>query len=424
MSHSELTTILEAETVAQDPSEERVTQRLRDYWNTLRGEQQFPSRANFRIEAVTGLGPNAFALDLAQGGDDPVFRFIGKTLTEDCGKDFTLKPLSEVPPHTLLAEVARRYTDVVDRKTPVEFAEEHVGADGSTSLFRGAMLPFSEDGKTLDFIVGAITYKKKSSETTLAAVPTASPAASPAAGPAAGPTADTARADEDGAVAPSAVDHASGLPRLSQSLEECQALAREVVQADSKSRETLYRALESAYAFHFECDADPEAYAELRTAAGIGLQVRAPFTPIVKLVFGIDYDKTRLSEYATALCYAQRNGRTADTVKSFIETHEGGIKGCVKAERATRRAEKGARRDDMEVARGILRQTPAIGRIPDADPTKAEFVVMLGRRAADDGGSIDVLRVLDEKRSAVEAIVKRTAKTIAKELADAGTGAS
>ena len=413
MSHSELTTILEAETLAQDPTEERVTQRLRDYWNTLRGEQQFPSRANFRMEAVTGLGPHAFALDLPHGVDDPVFRFVGKALSDDCGKDFTLMPLSAVPPHTLLAEVARRYTDVIDRKTPVEFAEEHVGADGSTTLFRGAMLPFSEDGQTLDFIVGAITYKKKSSETTLAAVPAARPAAVPAA--------DTARADEGAAVAPSAVGHVSGLPRLSQSLEECQALAREVVQADSKSRATLYRALESAYAFYFECEGDPEAYAELRTAAGIGLQVRAPFTPIVKLVFGIEYDKTRLSEYATALCYARRNNRTAETVKSFIETHEGGIKGCVKAERATRRAEKGARRDDLEVARGILRQTPAIGRIPDANPGKAEFVVMLGRRAGDDGGTIDVLRVLDEKRSAVEAVVKRTAKTIAKELATAGT---
>ena len=411
MSHSELTTILEAETLAQDPAEERVTQRLRDYWNTLRGGQQFPSRANFRMEAVTGLGPNAFALDLAQGADDPVFRFVGKALSDDCGKDFTLKPLSAVPPHTLLAEVARRYTDVVDRKTPVEFAEEHVGADGSTALFRGAMLPFSEDGQTLDFIVGAITYKKKSSETTLAAVP------------APGPAADTARADEGAAVAASAVGHVSGLPRLSQSLEECQALAREVVQADSKSRETLYRAIESAYAFYFECEADPEAYAELRTAAAIGLQTRAPFTPIVKLVFGVDYDKTRLSEYATALCYAHRNNRTAETVKSFIETHEGGIKGCVKAERAARRAEKGAKRDDLEVAKGILRQIPAIGQVMDAGPGKAEFVVMLGRRAMDDGGTIDVLRVLDEKRSAVEAIVKRTAKTIAKELAATG-GAS
>ena len=416
MSHSELTTILEAETLAQDPAEERITQRLRDYWNTLRGGQQFPSRANFRMEAVTGLGPHAFALDLAHGADDPVFRFIGKALADDCGKDFTLKPLSAVPPHTLLAAVARCYTDVVDRKTPVEFAEEHVGADGSTALFRATMLPFSEDGQTLDFIVGAITYKKKSSETTLAAVLAARPAARPAAGPAV----ETAQADEGAAVAASAVGHVSGFPRLSQSLEECQALAREVVQADSKSRQTLYRALESAYAFYFECEGDPEAYAELRTAAGIGLQIRAPFTPIVKLVFGIDYDKTRLSEYATALCYAHRNDRTAETVKSFIETHEGGIKGCVKAERAARRAEKGARRDDLEVARGLLRQTPAIGRIPDANPGKAEFVVMLGRRAMDDGATIDVLRVLDEKRSAVEAIVKRTAKTIAKELAGGG----
>ncbi|MFQ5619921.1 MAG: hypothetical protein ACE5FR_13210, partial [Rhodospirillales bacterium] len=234
------------------------------------------------------------------------------------------------------------------------------------------------------------------------------------------PASDTAGEDEGAGEAPSAVGHVSGLPRLSQSLEECQALAREVVQADSKSRETLYLAIESAYAFYFECEADPEAYAELRTAAGIGLQTRAPFTPIVKLVFGVDYDKTRLSEYATALCYAHRNNRTAETVKSFIESQEGGIKGCVKAERAARRAEKGARRDDLEVARGILRQIPAIGRIPDTKPGKAEFVVMLGRRAMDDDGTINVLRVLDEKRSAVEAIVKRTAKTIAKELAGAG----
>ena len=408
MSQSELTRILEAETVAQDPAEERVTLRLWNYWLTLRGGQQFPSRANFRMEAVTGLGPHAFALDLAAGIDDPVFRFVGKALTDDCGHDFTLKPVSAVPPHTLLAEVARRYTQVVDKKTPVEFAEEHVGADGSTALFRGAMLPFSEDGQTLDFIVGAITYKKKPSETTLAPVHAESPVA------------DTAKADEVAAVVASPVGHVGGLPRLSQSLEECQALAREVVQADSKSRETLYRALESAYAFYFECEANPEAYAELRTAAGIGLQARAPFTPIVKLVFGIDYDKTRLSEYATALCYAQRNDRTAETVKRFIETHEGGIKGCVKVERAARRAEKGAKRDDLELAKGILRQIPAIGQVMDAGPGKAEFVVMLGRRAMDEAGTVHVLTVLDEKKSAVEAVIKRTAKKVAKEFAHAG----
>ena len=408
--------MLNAETLAQDPAEERVTQRLRDYWNQLRGWQQFPRWRWFRMEAVTGLGPHAFALDLAAGIDDPVFRFVGKALTDDCGQDFTLKPLSAVPHHTLLAEVLRRYTEVLDKKAPVEFAEQHVDADGSTALFRGAMLPFSEDGQTLDFIVGVITYKKKPSETTLAPVHAESPVA------------DTAKADEVAAVVASPVGPVGGLPRLSQSLEECLALAREVVQADSKSRETLYRALESAYAFYFECEADPQAYAELRTTAGIGLQARAPFTPIVKLVFGTDYDKTRLSEYATALCHAMRNNRTAETVKSFIESHDGGIKGCVKAERAARRAEKGAKRDDLEMAKGILRQIPAIGQVVDAGPGKAEFVVMLGRRAVvmlgrralDEAGTVYVLTVLDEKTSAVEAVIKRTAKKVTKGLAHAG----
>jgi hypothetical protein len=35
---------------------------------------------------------------------------------------------------------------------------------------------------------------------------------------------------------------------------------------------------------------------------------RAPYLPFVKLVFGTEYDKTRLTEYATALAHARRVG--------------------------------------------------------------------------------------------------------------------
>ena len=51
---------------------------------------------------------------------------------------------------------------------------------------------------------------------------------------------------------------------------------------------------------------DPDDYAELLEESGVKAQARAPMTPIVKLVFGIDYDKTRLTEFAAALSYAQR----------------------------------------------------------------------------------------------------------------------
>ena len=38
-------------------------------------------------------------------------------------------------------------------------------------------------------------------------------------------------------------------------------------------------------------------------------QARAPMTPIVKLVFGIDYDKARLTEFAVGAVFRPPAGR-------------------------------------------------------------------------------------------------------------------
>ena len=61
-----------------------------------------------------------------------------------------------------------------------------------------------------------------------------------------------------------------------------------------------------AYDFAVASRRVPEEYAEILDDAGVKAQARAPMTPIVKLVFGIDYDKTRLTEFAAALSYAER----------------------------------------------------------------------------------------------------------------------
>ena len=53
----------------------------------------------------------------------------------------------------------------------------------------------------------------------------------------------------------------------------------------------------------------PEDYAELLDDAGLKAQARAPMTPVVKLVFGVHYDKTRLTEFAAALVLGEARGR-------------------------------------------------------------------------------------------------------------------
>ena len=121
-------------------------------------------------------------------------------------------------------------------------------------------------------------------------------------------------------------------------------------------------------------------------------QVRAPMTPIVKLVFGADYDKARLTEFAAALSYARRRDIAAGSFQDFIETQQGGLKALVSAERQARRPEPKADTKG-EAARARLRTVTPIS-LADL-PTADEFAVIVTRRRAD--GSHEPVAVLDDE---------------------------
>ena len=120
-------------------------------------------------------------------------------------------------------------------------------------------------------------------------------------------------------------------------------------------------------------------------------------TPIVKLVFGIDYDKARLTEFAAALFFAKRQSVELGGFQNFIEQQPGGLKGLVAAERAARRPE--AKADSRtEAARAQLRTAPSMSLedVPAAD----EFALVLTRRGPD--GRHEPVAVVDD-----EALVER-----------------
>ena len=139
----------------------------------------------------------------------------------------------------------------------------------------------------------------------------------------------------------------------------------------------LYRALAMAYDFAVAARRVPDDYAEILDDAGVKAQARAPMTPIVKLVFGADYDKTRLTEFAAALANATREGVDFGGFEAFLEAADGGLKGLVAAERKARRP------DRVEVDRAALARTALRRAAPIALaqlPTNEEFALVLTRR--------------------------------------------
>jgi hypothetical protein len=206
-------------------------------------------------------------------------------------------------------------------------------------------------------------------------------------------------------------DFADDLPD-DAGLHDCLAAARELARAadntEDRSRNALYAAVSRAYDFSLAAQAAPDDYAELIAESGLTVQERAPMTPVVKLVFGQDYDKTRLTEYAAVLTHAHRLNLQRGALADFLAEVEGGVKAVVKAERRLRREEQGKPVEDPAAVREALaQQLRALEAITleELDGAGAEFALVLIRR--DEIGCAEILAELPEDVAWIERAAKK-----------------
>ena len=190
------------------------------------------------------------------------------------------------------------------------------------------------------------------------------------------------------------------------------ASARELAQtahaSEDRSRKALYAAVGRAYDFSLAAQDAPEDYNELVEENGLSVQERAPMTPVVKLVFGSDYDKTRLTEYAAVLSHAHRVGVERGELATFLRKADGGLKGVVKAERQLRREESGK---EVEVKTGPrealakkLRELDAM-LIEALEADGPEFGLVMIRR--NEEGVVEVLGEIEQDIPMIERAARK-----------------
>jgi len=381
--------------------ERRMHVRAYNYWVSLLDGRDYPSIEDLEPGEVEDFAANSVLLDFTAGRDNPATPYIGAAIREECGLDDGINSIADVPSRSLLSRLTDHYMQIIANRAPIGFEAEFLNQRSETICYRGILMPFSSDGDTIDFIYGVINWKAGA----LTAAPVEAAPASfasvddeeeelvleertplvlntkvAAAEPAHyswedGPLHDP----ETGEIFETELDQTAGLAdHLWAARESVDALKG----ADDRTRSALYRALGRAYDFALASEREPEDYAELLEESGVKAQARAPMTPIVKLVFGIDYDKSRLTEFAAALSYARRQDVEAGAFFKFIEDQAGGLKALVAAERQARKPEP---KTDTQtaVARAKARQAKPIAL--ETVSSESEFALVLARRCADGG---------------------------------------
>ena len=188
------------------------------------------------------------------------------------------------------------------------------------------------------------------------------------------------------------------------------AAAREMAAAarssEDRTRNALYEAIGRAYDFSLVAEEKPEDFEEIMVDSGLTVQDRAPMTPVVKLVFGADYDKTRLTEYAAALSHAHRLELPRGTLGDYLRRADGGLKGVVQAERQLRKVESGKaiEEDPREELAAKLRAMPAVD-FAEIAPSGAEFALVMIRRS--ETGGVEIVGEVPEDASLLERAAKK-----------------
>jgi len=367
--------------------ERRMHVRAYNYWVSLLDGRDFPSIEDLEPADLSDFSAHSVLLDFTCGRDNPATPYIGSAIRSECDLQDGIKSIAEVPSRSLLSRLTDHYMQIIANRAPVGFEAEFLNQRGLPICYRGILMPFSSDGDTIDFIYGVINWKQgEESASPQVIVPRLAPVgdqlpaeddvlelAEPIAAPLAQASSE-AEADDEPAIelAPDA--------GLADRLWAARETAEAVKSADHRSRAALYRALSQAYDFALAAETEPDDYAELLEESGMKAQARAPMTPIVKLVFGIDYDKTRLTEFAAALSHAQRLSVGTGGLLGLIERFPGGLKGVVAAERQARRPEP--KPDAVgDTARERLRAATALQL--ETLASDQEFNLVVTRRRAD-----------------------------------------
>lgn len=131
-------------------------QSLFDYWRRKRGDRIAPSRNDIVPTEIKTQLPRVFMVDVVPG-TPPRFRFrlAGTAVVDRFGEEITGKFLDELDLDNRAREIALDYQRILQIEQPICSRWNYVKHDGRLLRYERLLLPLSNDGKTIDMILGA-----------------------------------------------------------------------------------------------------------------------------------------------------------------------------------------------------------------------------------------------------------------------------
>jgi hypothetical protein len=140
--------------------ERRLHRRALQYWQNALGDDGLVRLADFDPLAIEDDFSHGFLLDV-RAPIGPRFSYVGPVLEQEAGVSGINVLLAGVRADSLLMRFASHYPRVLDSGAPETAEYDFVTDAGYHVLCRGALLPLSSDGVTLDHVYGVVSWKSE-----------------------------------------------------------------------------------------------------------------------------------------------------------------------------------------------------------------------------------------------------------------------
>jgi hypothetical protein len=137
-------------------TERRMVGRLLAYWHERKGERRFPRLTDIEPDTVGNDWRWAYILDTAGGHPFPNFVYLGPSLCRYAGVFLGGKREWAT---TLLDKATSQLDRVLAEGHPRVLDDEVRRYDGARLMFRAVLLPLSDDGITINYVLGAANGK-------------------------------------------------------------------------------------------------------------------------------------------------------------------------------------------------------------------------------------------------------------------------
>jgi hypothetical protein len=143
----------------EQEAERRVSCQALVYWTALQKGRKMPPVGEVDAEAFGELRENMFIMNTGNGGGQFVIRTCGEVVSDTCGDDPRGHPVMDVFPIPLNENAFEVCTYAVASRQPMVDAGTIMGED-SKFIYRLIVMPLSDDGKSVNNLLGAFSYRE------------------------------------------------------------------------------------------------------------------------------------------------------------------------------------------------------------------------------------------------------------------------